>query len=272
MQCTLNSHIIWSMPVPCVYVCYHLCPHISYTLIIELQAQSFKKGICVNTSPLEESGFVNYFPFLKYCYYINVNRAGIAQNIYFFSTKTYIKLGEERGTKASLVKIWWNNMSPGLSHTRRTWGKRYCRESHASWTLSFQLAWYHCWALTSYTELGTVSDKCNCWHCCTRYLWKWDILQMWKALAEVKEFQKHGCRMVKKPTTLQFTLLKYSDQTYRKKTNMRIKNVKVLGMWKCWYWGGLERTTANKRASIPLQPPSEQPDQTAITVSPAGLH
>lgn len=217
MQCTLNSHIIWSMLVPSVYICYHLCPHISYTLIIKLQAQSFKKGICVNTPSLEESGFVNYFLFLKYHYSININRAGIAQNIHFFSTKTYIKLGEkERGTKASLVQIWRNNMSLGLSQTRRTWGKRYCGESHASWTLSFQLAWNHCWALSSYSELSTVSDKCNCWHCCTRYLWRWEILQVWKELAEMKEFQQRGCRMAKKPTVLHFTLLKYGDQTYRK--------------------------------------------------------
>lgn len=45
-----------------------------------------------------------------------MNRAPIAQKVHFFSTKTYIKSGGmERGTKASLVQIWRNNTSPGLS-------------------------------------------------------------------------------------------------------------------------------------------------------------
>lgn len=43
VQGILNGHITWSMPVHWVHIHYHLCPHISYTLITHLLAQSFKR-------------------------------------------------------------------------------------------------------------------------------------------------------------------------------------------------------------------------------------
>lgn len=63
LQSILNSYMTCSTPVSCSHTLYHLCPHISYTLLTQLLEQSFKKALLWGTHFPTGRGMVYQFSF-----------------------------------------------------------------------------------------------------------------------------------------------------------------------------------------------------------------